>query len=239
MPPASGDVREVTRIERIGAHSHIRGLGLDDCLEPRQVSQGMVGQHAARKAAGVVYKMIAEGQIAGRAILLAGKPGTGKTAIAMGLAQALGDDTPFTSIAGSEIFSLEMSKTEALTQAFRRSIGVRIMEETDIIEGEVVEIQTDQPAAGEAAAEKTGRVTLCTTEMETVYDLGADSASFLTFSELQLGEDGVVVVSRHLYTIDGAVREPTRRARVVSRRRRSTHRRAHDRGAPEGKSFGW
>ena len=43
MPPASGDVREVTRIERIGAHSHIRGLGLDDCLEPRQVSQGMVG----------------------------------------------------------------------------------------------------------------------------------------------------------------------------------------------------
>jgi RuvB-like protein 2 len=97
----------------------------------------MVGQHAARKAAGVVYKMIAEGQIAGRAILLAGKPGTGKTAIAMGLAQALGDDTPFTSIAGSEIFSLEMSKTEALTQAFRRSIGVRIMEETDIIEGTV------------------------------------------------------------------------------------------------------
>ena len=90
----------------------------------------MVGQHAARKAAGVVYKMIAEGQIAGRAILLAGKPGTGKTAIAMGLAQALGDDTPFTSIAGSEIFSLEMSKTEALTQAFRRSMGgVRIMEE--------------------------------------------------------------------------------------------------------------
>lgn len=42
------------------------------------------------------------------------------------MAQALGSDTPFTAIAGSEIFSLEMSKTEALTQAFRRSIGVRI-----------------------------------------------------------------------------------------------------------------
>lgn len=55
--------------------------------------------------------------------------------------QALGPDTPFTTIAGSEIFSLEMSKTEALTQAFRRSIGVKIMEETEIIEGEVVEIQ--------------------------------------------------------------------------------------------------
>ena len=81
------------------------------------------------------------------------------------------------------------------------------MEETDIIEGEVVEIQTDQPAAGEAAAEKTGRVTLCTTEMETVYDLGADSASFLAFSELQLWEDGVSVVSRHRDAVDAAVRE--------------------------------
>ena len=67
------------------------GLGLDDALEPREVSQGMVGQSAARKASGVVYKMIQEGKIAGRAILLAGKPGTGKTAIAMGLAQALGN----------------------------------------------------------------------------------------------------------------------------------------------------
>ena len=33
------EVRDVTRIERIGAHSHIRGLGLDDALEPRNVSQ--------------------------------------------------------------------------------------------------------------------------------------------------------------------------------------------------------
>ena len=34
-----------------------------------------------------------------------------------GMAQALGSDTPFTTIAASEIFSLEMNKTEALTQA--------------------------------------------------------------------------------------------------------------------------
>ena len=46
--------------------------------------------------------------------------GTGKTAIAMGMAQTLGPETPFTMIAGSEIYSLEMSKTEAITQAFRR-----------------------------------------------------------------------------------------------------------------------
>jgi RuvB-like protein 2 len=44
-----------------------------------------VGQLPARKAAGIVVQMIKDGLIAGRAILLAGQPGTGKTAIAMGM----------------------------------------------------------------------------------------------------------------------------------------------------------
>ena len=41
----------------------------------------------------------------------------------MGMAKSLGEETPFTMLAGSEIFSLEMSKTESLTQDFRKSIG--------------------------------------------------------------------------------------------------------------------
>lgn len=64
------------------------------------------------------------------------------------MAKSLGEDIPFTMISGSEIFSYEMSKTEALTQAFRRSIGVRINEESEIIEGEVVEIQIDRSVTG-------------------------------------------------------------------------------------------
>lgn len=64
----------------------------------------------------MIVKMIQEGKIAGRAVLLAGQPGTGKTAVAMGMAKALGEETPFAMMASSEIFSLEMSKTEALTQ---------------------------------------------------------------------------------------------------------------------------
>jgi RuvB-like protein 2 len=44
----------------------------------------MIGQGKARKAAGVILKMVQEGRIAGRAILMAGPPSTGKTAIAMG-----------------------------------------------------------------------------------------------------------------------------------------------------------
>jgi len=188
-PVKMQEVKDITRIERIGAHSHIRGLGLDDALEARAVSQGMVGQANARKAAGVILQMIRDGQIAGRAILIAGQPGTGKTAIAMGMAQALGNDTPFTTIAASEIFSLEMNKTEALTQAFRRSIGVRIKEETEIIEGEVVEIEIDRPAAGAAAgAGKTGKLTLKTTEMETVYDLGQKMIDSLTKEKVSAGD---------------------------------------------------
>ena len=103
-------------------------------------------------------------------------------------------------LAGSEIFSLEMSKTEALTQAFRRSIGVRIMEETEIIEGEVVEVQVDSAAAAGAGAgagagsaargggDKVGKLTLKTTEMETVYDLGAKMIESLTKEKVAAGD---------------------------------------------------
>ena len=41
-----------------------------------------------------------------------GEPGTGKTAIAMAMAQSLGNDAPCTMISASEVFSLEMNKTE-------------------------------------------------------------------------------------------------------------------------------
>jgi RuvB-like protein 2 len=42
--PKVSEVKDVTRIERIGAHSHIRGLGINESLDPRQRAQGMVGQ---------------------------------------------------------------------------------------------------------------------------------------------------------------------------------------------------
>jgi RuvB-like protein 2 len=52
------EIRSVSKIERIGAHSHIVGLGLKENYEPLHVAEGMVGQHAARKAAGLIVKMI-------------------------------------------------------------------------------------------------------------------------------------------------------------------------------------
>ncbi|KAM1343826.1 hypothetical protein PS2_007897 [Malus domestica] len=100
--------RDLTRIELIGAHFLIYGLGLDFALEACDVSQGM--------------------------------PGTGKIDIAMGMAKSLDLETPFAMLAGSELFSLDMSKTKALLEVLGKAIGVRIKEETEIVEGEVVEV---------------------------------------------------------------------------------------------------
>jgi RuvB-like protein 2 len=148
-------------------------------------SQGLVGQEKARKAAAVILRMAQEGKIAGRAVLIAGPPSTGKTAIAMGMAQSLGPDVPFTMLASSEIFSLEMSKTEALTQAFRKSIGVRITEESEVIEGEVVEIQIDRSVTG---SNKQGKLTIKTTDMETIYDMGTKMIDAMTKEKIMAGD---------------------------------------------------
>lgn len=202
----SREVHDLSRLQRIGAHSHIRGLGLTDELKPRNNSEGMVGQKQARRAAGVICQMIKDGKIAGRAVLLAGQPGTGKTALAMGISKKLGENVPFTAISGSEIFSLEMSKTEALTQALRKSIGVRIKEETDIIEGEVVELQLDRPADGKGT--KIGKITMKTTDMETIYDLGEKMIDALLKQKVQAGD---------IITIDKASGKITKLGRSFAR----------------------
>jgi TBP-interacting protein len=133
-------VVEVRRFERVGAHSHIKSLGLKDG-KPLPVAAGMVGQLKAREAAGIVVRMVKEGKMAGRAVLLAGPPGTGKTALASAIAKELGEDVPFMMITASEVYSAEMKKTEVLMQAMRKAIGVRIREVRKIYEGMVTELE--------------------------------------------------------------------------------------------------
>lgn len=59
MATISGiEVRNVVKVERVGLHSHIKGLGLTDNLEAHPTSGGMVGQQSARRAAGLIVKMI-------------------------------------------------------------------------------------------------------------------------------------------------------------------------------------
>ena len=77
------EVKSTTKTLRISAHSHIKGLGLRENGEAIPVAAGLVGQEVAREAGGVVVDLIKSKKMAGRAILLAGPPGTGKTALAL------------------------------------------------------------------------------------------------------------------------------------------------------------
>lgn len=92
--------------------------------------------------------MIKQKKMAGRAVLLAGEPGTGKTAIALALSQELGSKVPFCPLVGSEVYSAEIKKTEVLMENFRRAIGLRVKEIKEVYEGEVTELtphEVDSP----------------------------------------------------------------------------------------------
>ncbi|KAL5014680.1 hypothetical protein ScPMuIL_008950 [Solemya velum] len=73
------EVKSTTKTQRIASHSHIKGLGLDENGYAIQSAAGLVGQELAREAAGIVVELIRSKKMAGRAVLLAGPPGTGKS----------------------------------------------------------------------------------------------------------------------------------------------------------------
>ena len=123
---------------------HRQGLGLKDDGEAIDESAGWVGQEQAREACGVVVDMIKQKKMAGRALLMAGAPGTGKTALALGIAQELGTKVPFCPMVGSEVYSSEVKKTEILMENFRRAIGLRIKENKEGYEGEVTELTPEE-----------------------------------------------------------------------------------------------
>ena len=129
------EVKSTTKTQRIAAHSHVKGLGLDENGTAIPVGAGLVGQELAREASGVVVDLIRSKKMAGRAVLLAGPPGTGKTALALAIAQELGPKVPFCPMVGSEVYSSEVKKTEVLMENFRRAIGLRIKESKEAYEG--------------------------------------------------------------------------------------------------------
>ena len=138
------EVKSTTRTQRIATHSHVKGLGLNEDGSCISVSHGLCGQEKAREAAGIVVDMIKNKKMAGKALLMAGPPGTGKTAIALAIAAELGPKVPFCPMVGSEVYSSEVKKTEILMENFRRAIGLRIKETKEVWEGEVTEISPEE-----------------------------------------------------------------------------------------------
>jgi len=173
--PAGG----ISRFERIGAHTHIKGLGLDENGRAVKIKDGMVGQEKAREAAGLVVQMIKEGKLSGKCIILAGPPGTGKTAIAVAISKELGPNVPFIQMSGSEIYSTEKKKTEVLIEAIRKCIGVEIHEMRKVYEGEVMNIDiitAPHPYNPYQKIPESVRITLKTTDEEKTIEAGASIA---------------------------------------------------------------
>jgi len=167
------------RFERIGAHTHIKGLGLDGNLKAVRIKDGMIGQERAREAAGLVVQMIKEGKLSGKLVILAGPPGTGKTAIAVAVSRELGVNVPFIQISGSEVYSSERKKTEVLIEAMRKCIGVEIHEMRKVYEGEVknVDINTaPHPYNPYQKVPESVRITLKTKEEEKAIEAGGTIA---------------------------------------------------------------
>jgi len=152
FPPQIEEVQSTTKTQRVATHTHVKGLGLDnETGRAIPIAAGLVGQEKAREACGVVVDLIRSKKMAGRALLLAGAPGTGKTALALGIAQELGPKVPFCPMVGSEVYSTEVKKTEVLMENFRRAIGLRIKENKEVYEGEVTELapeETENPLGG-------------------------------------------------------------------------------------------
>ena len=194
--------RALREWERVSAHSHITGLGLKG-LKAQPIADGMVGQTEAREAAGIIIDMVKKGRFAGRAILIAGPPGTGKTALALGMAKELGRDVPFIPIAASEIFSTEIKKTEFLTQALRKAIGLRVHEMRRIYEGKVEELNINQephPYNPYQKVPESVRLTLRTKKEEKTSKESSFGLDVKEMTKLAMEKDNINAVSAMLKT---------------------------------------
>ena len=185
------EVESTTRAQRVATHTHIRGLGLRDDGNAEPIAAGLVGQASAREAAGIIVDLIKSKKMAGKALLLTGAPGTGKTAISLAIAQELGSKVPFCPMVGSEVYSAEVKKTEILMENCRRAIGLRIKETKEVYEGEVTELTPDEkpdPTGSQARIVSSVTISLKTSKGAKTLKLAPSIYEHLQREKVQLGD---------------------------------------------------
>jgi RuvB-like protein 1 (pontin 52) len=185
------EVQSTTKTQRVATHSHIKGLGLGEDGAAIPIMSGLVGQEKAREAAGVVVDLIRSKKMAGRALLMAGAPGTGKTALSLAIAQELGTKVPFCPMVGSEVYSSEVKKTEVLMENCRRAIGIRIKETKEVYEGEVTELTPEErpdPAGGHGKKVTAVMIGLKTTKGQKTLKLAPQIYESLQKEKVSVGD---------------------------------------------------
>jgi len=112
------EMKQSDLLQRIATHTHVKGLGIKEDGTPLPIGMGMVGQEKAREAAMICVELIKSKKMAGKALLFAGAPGTGKTALALAISQELGTKVPFCPMVGSEVYSSEVKKNRDFNDKF-------------------------------------------------------------------------------------------------------------------------
>lgn len=167
-------ISDLEAFKSASSHSHIKELTTSS-----ENGNGLIGQMKARRALNILKSSIMKNPASGRIIILKGEKGTGKTALAMALSKSLGN-VPINMINASELFCLDISITESLVQAIRKSVTLEIRRTCRVVMGEVV-------------AKRESSITLKTEIMESKYEMGEQL--MLAIEKMNIAENDVIRIN--------------------------------------------
>jgi RuvB-like protein 1 (pontin 52) len=124
-------------------HSHINGIGQSKYGVCNEFKTGLIGDNYSRNSFELLVDLIKKNKEK-RVIILTGASGSGKNALALSLAKEIGPNIPFYSLNSSEITSPSLKKNSIISQYSRMAIGLKIEDNIDIYEGELIDILIDK-----------------------------------------------------------------------------------------------
>nr|UXY86679.1 RuvB-like protein 1 [Cryptomonas paramecium] len=86
----------------------------------------------------LIANSVREGKLKNKIILIIGPPGSGKTTMGLILSRKLGKKIPFTVMSGYKFSYSNFKKSNNIIQNFRKSIGIRLVDEIFFYEGKLI-----------------------------------------------------------------------------------------------------